>query len=69
MTAKPSAPQVAVDLPSALIEPLLIEQAMFSDQALLAKTDFRLEDVSVDWAFYMLPSPESMHRIEAGCEK
>lgn len=69
LVAKPLAPQVAVDLPSALIEPLLVEQAMLSDLALLAKTDFRLEDVSVDWVFYMLPSPESMKLIEAKCNQ
>jgi len=69
VVAKPTAPRLAIDLPSALLQPLLIEQAAIADVVLLAKTDFRIESGSVNWAFYMLPSPESLRVIEKRCQR
>lgn len=65
---EPTSPQFAVDLPSAVVESLLAEQARFSDEAFLARTDFIVNDRWAEWVFLLLPAPSSLRLIESSCQ-
>ncbi|NOS99857.1 MAG: hypothetical protein HOP29_04450 [Phycisphaerales bacterium] len=65
---EPAAPQLVIDLPEAVFQSLLVEQAMAGDDVFLAKTEFNLDGRWLDWSLYILPSPSSLRLIEAYCE-
>jgi len=67
ISAIPGAPQFAMDMACAVLEPVLIEQAMVSDEILSARTVFIMDGAWVDWTFFILPTPETMRLIEAHC--
>lgn len=63
----PGPPQLAVDLPGAVLESVLAEQAMVSDEILLARTEFAVDAQTLEWVFFMLPAPSAMRLIETSC--
>lgn len=67
VSAIPGAPEFAMDMACAVLQPLLIEQAMVSDEILSTRTVFMMDGIWVDWTFLILPTPETMRLIEAHC--
>lgn len=63
LTATPSAPEMTIGLSAALMDLMQEQQAIAADTVLVARTDFHLDDVSIAWGFYMLPSLQSMQAI------
>ncbi|MEK6799815.1 MAG: chemotaxis protein CheC [Planctomycetota bacterium] len=64
---RPGAPEFALDLPAALCESVLAEQAMVSDEVFAARTDFLLDEQWAEWEFVLLPSPSALRLIESSC--
>lgn len=60
----PGPPQFAVDLPAAILDSVLAEQALVSDEVFFARTEFLLDSQMLEWVFYLLPSPSAMRLIE-----
>ncbi len=67
ITTEPGPPNITVDLPGAIFESLLAEQAMAGDDVFMARTEFSIDDRWLEWQFYLLPSPTSLRLIEASC--
>lgn len=61
---EPQPPQIRIDLLQAILESMLVEQAMASDEVFLAKTSFGANGRWLDWDFYLLPTPSSLRLIE-----
>ena len=61
----PSPPNFLRDFPESLIEFALMEQAMVSDQVLLARTQFHINESPVDWNLLFVPDPASMIRLQS----
>lgn len=59
------APQFIYDMPGAVMESLVSEQALLSDEVLLARTQFVVADRAVDWLLFVLPSPSTLRALEA----
>ncbi len=59
------APQFIYDLPGAVMDSLLSEQALLSDDVLLARTKFVVADRTVDWLMFVLPSPSTLRLLDA----
>ncbi len=57
-------PQLRVDFLEVILEAMLIEQAMISDEICLAKTSFNVDGRTLDWDYYLLPTRESLRLIE-----
>jgi chemotaxis protein CheC len=64
----PHAPVVALDLASAVIDPILVSQASVSDEALLSKTEFEIDGHRMEWVLFVLPSPAALEIIRRKCE-
>lgn len=64
---EPGPPQMIVDMPEAILENLLVEQAMASDEVFMAKTEFSASGRWLEWDFYLLPTPSSLRLIETSC--
>ena len=62
--SEPAAPQVLVDLQEAVMQTLLTEQALVSDDVFMAKSVFSVDGRWLDWTFYLLPNPSSLRLIE-----
>ena len=65
---EPGAPQFAFDLPGAIMESVVSEQALMSDDVFMAKTEFVISDQCVEWVFALLPAPSAMRLIETSCQ-
>jgi hypothetical protein len=57
-----------VDLVSAILQSVLVDQAMISDEAFMAKVSFSVDGRWLDWDFYLLPNPASLRLIETAME-
>lgn len=68
MRIEPSPPRFVYDLPHAVIQSALAEQALVADEAYVARTDFLVDDQWLEWVFMMLPSPSAIRLIEASCQ-
>ena len=64
----PGPPEIRIDLLSAILQSILVEQAPAGDEVLMARASFGLDDRWLDWEFYLLPSPSSMKLIETSME-
>ncbi|MBN1346012.1 MAG: chemotaxis protein CheX [Phycisphaerae bacterium] len=64
VTLELTPPRLHEDLLGVILEGMLIEQAMVSDEACLARTQFVMAGKSIDWDYYFLPTPASLRRIE-----
>lgn len=67
ISIEPKPPQFIVDLPSAVLDAVIAEQALIGDDVLLARTDFIVDEQWIEWVFMLLPSPSSMRLIESSC--
>ncbi len=63
----PGPPELIVDMPEAVLQSVLVEQAMASDEVFLAKTEFSIDGNWLEWQFYLLPSAASLRLIESSC--
>lgn len=68
MHIEPGAPKFVLDLPLAVLDTVLAEQAAMSDDVFMARTDFMVDDQWLEWVFLLLPAPSAMRLIEASCE-
>ncbi len=68
VTAAPGPPVVLHDMACATVEPTLVEQASVSDEILLARTDFLMDKLWLEWGLFLLPSPKSSALIAKRCE-
>lgn len=66
--AEPGPPDVLVDLPEAILETVLVEQAMVHDEVFMAKAEFSIDGKWLEWLFYLLPTPSSLRLIETSCD-
>ena len=64
---EPGPPQIQIDLLEAILQSVLVEQAMAGDEAFLAKSVFSVDGRTIEWDFYLLPTPSSIRLIEAAC--
>ncbi|MGB0714954.1 MAG: chemotaxis protein CheC [Phycisphaerae bacterium] len=65
---EPYVPQFVNDLPGAILQGVLAEQALVGDEAFMARTNFFINDQSLEWLFMLLPSPSAMRLIETSCK-
>lgn len=63
--AMPTAPTLLQDMAGALIEPLVLEQAATSNQALMISASFKINDTELDWWLFVLPDPKTLKVMEA----
>lgn len=68
MSSEPRPPQMHIDLLSAILQSVLVDQALVSDEAFMAKVSFSVDGRWLDWDFYLLPNPASLRLIEAAME-
>ncbi len=66
--SEPSTPAVVVDLPAAILESVVVEQAQVGDEVFMSKAQFSLDGNWLEWDLYLLPTPSSLRLIEASCE-
>lgn len=64
LTTEPQPPQLRVDLFEAILQSMLVEQALVSDEVFMAKTTFSMDGQWLDWDLYLLPTPSSLRLIE-----
>ncbi len=64
----PGAPQFAYDLACAVMQPLLAEQAAFSDSAWLTQTVFELDSHRLEWCMLLLLDTDSIQRVRKSCD-
>ncbi len=64
---EPSVPHFVCDLPAAVIESVLTDQALVGDEVFMARTDFLVGEHSLEWLFLLLPAPSSIRLIEMSC--
>lgn len=63
--AMPTAPTVLHDMAGAIIQPLVIEQAATSNDALMISASFKIDDTKLDWWLFVLPDPKTLKVMEA----
>ncbi len=63
----PASPMFVHDLACAIVDPLLANYAQLADEVLLARTEFELDQRQLDWTFLLLPSVESLARMQERC--
>ncbi|RME41161.1 MAG: hypothetical protein D6788_01810, partial [Planctomycetota bacterium] len=63
----PSSPSFVLDLPQAVLQSVISEQAALGDEIFFARTDFLVDDQWLEWVFLLLPSPSAMRLIETSC--
>lgn len=68
MHIEPGSPQFVVDLPRAVVEAVVTEQALVDDEVFLARTDFIVDEQWLEWTFMLFPAPSAMRLIESSCE-
>lgn len=68
MTIEPEVPRFVFDHAEAVLDTILSEQALVSDEALLARTEFAVDDQSLEWLFILVPAPSTLRLIEAYCD-
>ena len=64
MEIAPGPPEYAVDLPEAVLDTLVAEQAAVSDEVFMARTDFVGGEKCLEWVFVFFPAPSAMRLIE-----
>ena len=67
MPISPGAPQFVHDLPDAVVDGVLSDQARMSDEVYLARTDFIVDDQWLEWVFLLVPAPSAIRLIETAC--
>ncbi|MEK6675763.1 MAG: chemotaxis protein CheC [Planctomycetota bacterium] len=65
---EPNVPAFVHDMASSIVDPLLMESAVLHDSVLVARTDFLLDDKSLQWALLLLPSATSLQAMEQRCQ-
>lgn len=60
MSIEPGAPVLVHDMVCAVVEPVLAEHAVHSDEVFLASTEFLLDGRRLEWSMMLLPSPETL---------
>jgi|GEM_PF-765955 len=61
---EPQPPRLQVDMLEAILQAVVVEQAMVSDEVFLARTSFSVDGRWLDWNYYVLPTPMSLRLIE-----
>ena len=59
----PSPPTFARDFAESLVEFALMDQMATSDEALLARTEFRIDGAPVDWTLLFVPDAGSLEHL------
>lgn len=65
---EPASPELVVDLPGAVFDSMVAEQVRTADEVFMARTDFTMDDESMQMVFLLLPSPAAMRLIETACQ-
>lgn len=61
---EPQPPQLHFDMLEAILQSVIVEQALVSDDVFLARTAFSVDGRWLDWKYYVLPTPMSLRLIE-----
>ncbi|MFQ5489681.1 MAG: hypothetical protein ACE5GE_03065 [Phycisphaerae bacterium] len=64
----PASPSFVYDMACAIIDPVLARQVERADEVLVAKTEFELDRRQLDWVFLLLPTADSLAKMEHRCE-
>ena len=67
LNVEPTSPQFVLDVPQAVLQTVVAEQALIDDHVFMAKTDFLVNDQWIEWVFMLLPAPSAMRLIETSC--
>jgi chemotaxis protein CheC len=59
----PSPPRFARDFAESLLQFALMDQIVMSDHALLARTEFHIDETPVDWTLLFVPDAGSMDKL------
>lgn len=65
---EPSPPELIIDLPAAILDSIVAEQAQTSDDVFLSQTAFVVDGSSIEMTLILLPSPSAMRLIECACQ-
>ena len=65
---EPGVPKFVFDLPQAIADNVVAEQALVADSVFVAQTEFIVDDQWLEWVFMLLPGPSAMRLIESSCE-
>ncbi len=65
---EPASPEYVHDLPEAVIDGVLAEQALVGDDVFLARTEFIVDEQWLEFAFLLIPAPSAMRLIEAAAQ-
>ncbi len=64
---EPQSPQYLHDLPDAILNTMIAEQARTADEAYLTRTEFLVDEQPLEWVFILLPSTSGLKIIEMAC--
>ncbi len=65
---EPAAPTFAFDMACAIVDPLLMDAVVDSDEVLMAMTDFQMDGQKMQWAMLLLPTGDSISKMEERCQ-
>ncbi|PIE21955.1 MAG: hypothetical protein CSA62_14900 [Planctomycetota bacterium] len=60
----PGVPTLLHDVGGAILAPMLIEQLLASNQALMSQARFEFDERAIDWWLHVMPTPESLPVME-----
>jgi len=63
----PGVPSFGSDLACAILDPLLMNQAMHHDEILVCKTEFLLDGEKLEWSLLLLPTHGALDMMEKQC--
>lgn len=65
---EPAVPTFGYDMACAIVDPLLMEAVIDSDEVLVAMTDFQMDGQKMQWAMLLLPTGDSIAKMEERCK-
>ena len=66
---EPQVPEFAFDMASSIIDPMVAELALYSDEVYSSSTLFLVDGQELEWGLLLLPSQESLKVMEARCDQ
>ena len=65
--SEPAPPRVIIDHAESILQAMVAEQAIASDDVFMSRSSFSVDGQRLEWDFFLLPSPASLRLIEASC--
>lgn len=64
---EPGPPEFTIDMPAAILDSIVAEQAQVGDEVFLSKTSFAVDENMIELTLILMPNPSAMRLIEAAC--